>query len=141
MKFVPASDRSLLVVLGQGISVETNARVHVLSRSLQTDNRVTSISPACLTVVVQPLLTTRRWSLTARPLRPNPEASHTMRSSALHKQPQPGGWPTGITMTRSSDNALLTVSFSPASSQILLAKCLEMMPTPPASGGVRRKRS
>lgn len=60
MKFVPASDRSLLIVLGEGISVETNARVHLLSRALLHIPAVTSLSPAYTSVLVRfdPLLMT-----------------------------------------------------------------------------------
>ncbi|HEY3739012.1 MAG TPA: 5-oxoprolinase subunit PxpB [Bryobacteraceae bacterium] len=60
MKFVPASDRSLLIVLGEGISVEINARVHVLSRQLMYVPGVTSLSPAYASLLVRfdPLLMT-----------------------------------------------------------------------------------
>jgi inhibitor of KinA len=53
MRFVPASDRSLLVVLGEGISVETNARVHLLSNSLERAPAVTSLSPAYASLLVR----------------------------------------------------------------------------------------
>jgi len=53
MKFVPASDRSLLVVLGQEISIETNARVHLLSRCLRQVKGVTSLSPAYSSVLIR----------------------------------------------------------------------------------------
>ena len=53
MKFTPASDRSLLVTLGEGISVETNARVHLLSRQLQGLKGVTSQSPAYSSLLVR----------------------------------------------------------------------------------------
>jgi KipI family sensor histidine kinase inhibitor len=53
MKFVPASDRSLLVVLGDSISVETNARVHLLSRHLELVPFVTSLSPAYASLLVR----------------------------------------------------------------------------------------
>ena len=53
MKFVPASDRSLLVVLGDGISVETNAKVHQLCHRLQAVDGVTSLSPAYSSLLVR----------------------------------------------------------------------------------------
>ena len=53
MKFVPASDRSLLVTLGEGISVDTNARVHLLSHRLQNIPGITSQSPAYASLLVR----------------------------------------------------------------------------------------
>ena len=53
MKFVLASDRALLVKLGEGISIETNARVHVLSRHLQKLPGVTSLSPAYSSLLIR----------------------------------------------------------------------------------------
>jgi KipI family sensor histidine kinase inhibitor len=41
------------MVLGDGISIETNARVHVLSRHLQTVPGVTSVSPAYASLLVR----------------------------------------------------------------------------------------
>ena len=53
MRFVAASDRSLLVVLGEGISIETNARVHRLSHQLQSHGAITSLSPAYSSLLVR----------------------------------------------------------------------------------------
>ena len=53
MKFVPASDRSLLVTLGEGISVDTNARVHLLSHRLQSVPGITSQSPAYSSLLIR----------------------------------------------------------------------------------------
>ena len=53
MKFTPASDRSLLVTLGECISVETNARVHLLSHQLQNVTGITSQSPAYSSLLVR----------------------------------------------------------------------------------------
>ncbi len=53
MKFTPASDRSLLVTLGEGISVETNKQVHLLSQQLQNVAGVTSQSPAYSSLLVR----------------------------------------------------------------------------------------
>ena len=53
MKFTPASDRSLLITLGEGIDVETNARVHILSHQLQKTAGITSLSPAYASLLVR----------------------------------------------------------------------------------------
>jgi inhibitor of KinA len=53
MKFVPASDRSLLVVLGDSVSVERNAKVHRLCHRLQAVEGVTGLSPAYSSVLVR----------------------------------------------------------------------------------------
>jgi KipI family sensor histidine kinase inhibitor len=53
MKFVAASDRSLLVILGEGVSVEINASVHRLSRRLLHTPGVTSLSPAYSSLLVR----------------------------------------------------------------------------------------
>ena len=53
MRFTPASDRSLLVTLGEGIHVETNARVHLLSRQLQHIEEITSQSPAYASLLIR----------------------------------------------------------------------------------------
>lgn len=53
MIYTPASDRSLLVTLGEGISVEINARVHRLSHLMQSLPAVTSVSPAYSSLLIR----------------------------------------------------------------------------------------
>lgn len=62
MRFTPASDRSLLVTLGEGIDFETNARVHCLSRHVQGLCGVTSQSPGYSSLLIRfdPLQTTHQ---------------------------------------------------------------------------------
>ena len=53
MKFTAASDRALLVTLGEGIDIETNARVHLLSRQLARVEEITSQSPAYASLLIR----------------------------------------------------------------------------------------
>ena len=53
MKFVPASDRSLLVVAGEGISIPLNARIHRLARSLHGVAGISSLSPAYASLLIR----------------------------------------------------------------------------------------
>lgn len=53
MKFTPASDRSLLVTLGEGIDRQTNARIHLLSQKLQKLEEITSQSPAYASLLIR----------------------------------------------------------------------------------------
>ena len=53
MKFVPASDRSLLVIAGEGISIPLNASIHRLARRIQTHEGITSVSPAYASLLVR----------------------------------------------------------------------------------------
>ena len=53
MKFTAASDRSLLIALGEGINVETNARVHLLCRHLNVVPGITSQSPGYSSLLVR----------------------------------------------------------------------------------------
>ena len=53
MKFVPASDMSLLVIAGEGISIPVNARIHRLARALNSVAGVTSVSPAYASLLVR----------------------------------------------------------------------------------------
>lgn len=87
MIYTPASDRSLLVTLGEGISVEINARVHRLSHLMQSVPAVTSVSPAYASLLIRfdPLQITHEGLeelVTAAPLDLN--AASEVRTVEIH---------------------------------------------------------